>query len=734
MTLLAIVVKASALLAGAAILEALLWRRGSAAARHMVWTIAMAALLVLPLASAGLPEWDVRIPVAPRVTAAVPEVARVQVRSAPTSAAESVPASMAAAPPARERGPGLIALAIAAYAAGVLLLLTRLAVEQISLLRLARASRRPISTREWRQLLEDASQQLGIPRRVRLLQSDRELMPMAFGVRRPTVVLPASADTWTDERRRAVLLHELAHIARQDCLTQMLAAVACAAYWPHPAVWWGARRLRVERELACDDRVLAAGTEPRAYAGHLLDIAHSLGSAPAPAIALGMARARQLENRLLAVLDAARNRAHLERRGRLVAAALAVIVVLPIAALRAAVVTPAAPAEWPELHTSALAFVQAAASATDLTGTWEVRPARQAGSVQVTVRTAHGSHSSTVSAARVESLAGQAIPANGPVHFKIQRDAGTFTGDGTCRNSVCGGTFGFEASAAFAAELAKRGVGAPTAEQQLALAIADVGVAYLDGLTAAGYKAPDVATLVRAAQHGVSVPYVQRMASLGYRLGTLDDVIRLRDHGVDPEFVQGLAENGFAHLSSEELLRARDHGVDPQYVKGMRDLGLAGSRIDDLITSRDHGIDPEYARGMQAHGFGVSHDELVRARDHGVDPEYAERMAALGYKGVPLEQLIRTRDHGVDSQYVSDLAELGYKGLTLDELIRLRDHGVDAKYVRRVQEKGLGHLSVDELIRRRDRGADDPSVQARETIQSLKAWSWWQALVAWWRG
>ncbi len=105
-----------------------------------------------------------------------------------------------------------------------------------------------------------------------------------------------------------MLLHELAHVARLDCLTQTLAMVACAMYWFHPAAWWAARRLRVERELACDDRVIAAGTEPREYAGHLLEIAYALGASRAPALAVTMARRGQLESRLLAALDAARNR------------------------------------------------------------------------------------------------------------------------------------------------------------------------------------------------------------------------------------------------------------------------------------------------------------------------------------------------------------------------------------------------------------------------------------------
>ena len=59
-------------------------------------------------------------------------------------------------------------------------------------------------------------------------------MPMTCGVRRPVIVIPSIADLWDEDRRRAVLLHELAHVVRFDCLTQTLAEVAVALYWPHP--------------------------------------------------------------------------------------------------------------------------------------------------------------------------------------------------------------------------------------------------------------------------------------------------------------------------------------------------------------------------------------------------------------------------------------------------------------------------------------------------------------------
>ena len=118
----------------------------------------------------------------------------------------------------------------------------------------------------------------------------------------------------------------------------MAAAAACAEYWIHPGVWWIARRLRVERELACDDRVLTAGIQPREYAGHLLELAYSLGGHRAPALAVHMARPRQLEGRMLAVLDTARNRATPALRSRLAGLAITAALVVPLAGAEATVV------------------------------------------------------------------------------------------------------------------------------------------------------------------------------------------------------------------------------------------------------------------------------------------------------------------------------------------------------------------------------------------------------------
>src|SRR5437588_4062278 len=92
----------------------------------------------------------------------------------------------------------------------------------------------------------------------------------------PKIVLSPEYAEWSALRRSAILNHELAHIRRLDAFTQLLAQMATALYWFHPLVWLMARAMRAERERACDDHVLAAGTKPSDYAHELLDIVSEL--------------------------------------------------------------------------------------------------------------------------------------------------------------------------------------------------------------------------------------------------------------------------------------------------------------------------------------------------------------------------------------------------------------------------------------------------------------------------
>src|SRR5215212_603632 len=83
---------------------------------------------------------------------------------------------------------------------------------------------------------------------VLLLEAERATLPVTWGHAQPKILLPRSARNWSDERLRAVLCHEIAHVRRRDWLVQVVATLIRAAYWPHPLGWLVFSRLRLECE------------------------------------------------------------------------------------------------------------------------------------------------------------------------------------------------------------------------------------------------------------------------------------------------------------------------------------------------------------------------------------------------------------------------------------------------------------------------------------------------------
>jgi beta-lactamase regulating signal transducer with metallopeptidase domain len=353
------IVKATLLLVAAALLG-LVWRRAPAARRHFVWVLALGAALALPAAEWLSPAWPVLPWTAParhvdpvrgpthdtseELRPSGPAAVAVQAATAPSvhtteSAAPGLGLRVAAPAGRVPLGTWLMA----GWLAGAALVLSGLVVGRRRVARLAaRAS--PVTADDWRDLLATLTSALRLRRPVTLLTVPGPAMPMTWGTRRPVVLLPAEVSTWPAERRRDVLLHELAHVQRHDCLTQLLALVACAVYWFHPLVWLAAARLRTERERACDDLVLATGSRPSTYATHLLEIARTLQPARATALAsLAMARPSRLAGRVIAVLDPARRRERLTRRAAVPTACAAALLVLPLAAARPARTAPPAP-------------------------------------------------------------------------------------------------------------------------------------------------------------------------------------------------------------------------------------------------------------------------------------------------------------------------------------------------------------------------------------------------------
>jgi beta-lactamase regulating signal transducer with metallopeptidase domain len=257
-----------------------------------VWAAAVWALLVLPALSVVVP--DVTVPVSftalattsPVLVPLPPDMVATD-RPLNASRREHPAASGMAAPQRRSAAePSRVPVAIstaeivfAVWAFGAVLLLVRLLMSLIGAGRIVRTAE-TVDDERWHEELEAAAAELGVARPPLLLWSPALSVPMTCGFTRPAILLPCAGLHWGPARMRVVLLHELAHIRRRDCLVHCVAQAALALHWCNPLMWMALARLRAERERACDDLVLVTGTRGSDYAEHLLDIARQLWHGP----------------------------------------------------------------------------------------------------------------------------------------------------------------------------------------------------------------------------------------------------------------------------------------------------------------------------------------------------------------------------------------------------------------------------------------------------------------------
>jgi len=149
-------------------------------------------------------------------------------------------------------------------------------------------------------------------RPVELCLSDQVQVPTAIGFFRPAVVLPRwLMNELSSSELNQVLLHELAHLRRWDDWTNLAQQIVKALLFFHPAVWWIEKKVSLEREMACDDAVLAETASPRAYAECLARLAEKSFLRRSLALAqAAVGRMRQTSLRVAQILDANRPASH----------------------------------------------------------------------------------------------------------------------------------------------------------------------------------------------------------------------------------------------------------------------------------------------------------------------------------------------------------------------------------------------------------------------------------------
>jgi beta-lactamase regulating signal transducer with metallopeptidase domain len=300
----------------ALVLVAFVWlgikicRVKSPASRHQIWLFSLIAVALLPPATELTRRYPAIGPASQTLGIAI-ESPRRAIEFVTGPGVQSQPAAEPRGNPAKawsQPGSWLSlsrSLLFFTWLVGALIMLMRLAGNQAALRRVHRRAK----------LITAAD--LIIPEfprlstgKVSLRLSGEVASPMLCGAFRPTILLPADIAEWTTCNERSTMVqHELAHVERLDPLVNLFQTALRVVFFFHPFVRYGCRQLSLERELACDDRVVALGADTETYAEGLLKVAERC-LLPSAGHQLAFFSAKQiLERRIGMILNGDRARA-----------------------------------------------------------------------------------------------------------------------------------------------------------------------------------------------------------------------------------------------------------------------------------------------------------------------------------------------------------------------------------------------------------------------------------------
>ena len=304
----------STLVAGAAALLALALRKHHARARYWIWLAASIKFLVpfsLLVAVGSHLAWQRHSAetTRPALYFAIEEIGQ--------------PFTPAAARVASDRAATLNSISLmhllpwtaAVWLAGFLIVVLAWSVRWR---RIAAAMKSASPSSEGRELtaLRRIERIRGIRTPIALLLSEASLAslePGIFGIARPALIWPQGiSPRLEDAHLEAILAHEVWHVRRRDNLAAVVHMVVEAVFWFHPLVWWLGARLVEERERACDEQVVAWGSDPQVYAESILKVCEFCLRSPLPCVSgvtgadLKKRMVRIMSHRMLHNLDFAR--------------------------------------------------------------------------------------------------------------------------------------------------------------------------------------------------------------------------------------------------------------------------------------------------------------------------------------------------------------------------------------------------------------------------------------------
>jgi beta-lactamase regulating signal transducer with metallopeptidase domain len=405
---------------------------------------------------------------------------------------------------------------VQAWLIGVMLFSMRTAGGLLWLGRARRGQIEPLPDEVYRQCLV-LQRRMGLHWHIRFGQCDWLDAPAVLGWFRPIVLVTTQALTGLNRQQlQAIIVHELAHIRRHDAFVNLFQIVAEMLLFYHPAVWWVSRRIRIEREVCCDNQALAACAEPVNYA-RALTLMEEWRAAPSMMMA---ANRGPLTERVLRVLDAQGTSA----RSRVVGAGISMTCVA--AALFAGNVLVAA--------AQPVAGIEAPAPV--------VAPAREAPPVL------------SPAPPPKEPPKEQQVPRGIPRPPSPPEPAATPAEPAATPAEPA------SKQSSYMDRLAAVGLKDLDIEELIAMKVQGITPDYIVE-TRRLVADPSIDDVIAMKVHGITPGFISGLQKAGLDIRTADDFVAARVHGITPEFVTTALNHGFRDLTVEKLIMLRNIDV-----------------------------------------------------------------------------------------------------------------------------------------------------------------------------
>jgi beta-lactamase regulating signal transducer with metallopeptidase domain len=548
----------AAALAGAVWLALRFARGTNAATRHALWWAVLAVVVLLPFIPAIRPPAPAHEPAAVALFAEIENAIPIGPRE-PVAAADPAPRVALQLPDAKFLSAFFTFWAIACF-----LQFARTAWSY-RFLRALECDARPAPP-DMRRNFDAWMLSCQVRRPARLLISNRIASPIAIGFRNPAVILPETLLAKFEEPDLDhVLLHELAHLTRRDDWTNLAARLASGILAFHPVAQWILRRIDREREMACDDWVVAMTGAARPYATSLTRLFELCRGRDRVLLASGMAtRASQLGERIEMLLRS--------RRQFLAKASVTKVSFACLALIAAGLAFSQTPR-----------FLAIAQDAPPAPQAPEAPPAPEAAPTPETPHTPDAPPSPEASPAPPP-----------PPQPPAPRQGG------------------------FLAGLVAAGYGDLQVDEIIHLKNSGVDAQYLVRMSQAGWGRISPGDLVELRNQGVGPEYASAARDAGFKALTLKDVIHLRQSGVSMDDIRRIHVLGYGPFTVTEAIEMHNQGVRADLFQSFQEAGWKSLGAREAIEARQVGIHAGTLREARQYGSSLTLKQIIRLKQAGV--------------------------------------------------------------------------------------------------------------------